>query len=82
MPQGPENPAPPDVYKYHTYLPFTDDQGIDHVYSLGTPRNTSEYAHQAQLAQYMQFKLLFEGFQEFMWTRYTAMLFWKSQSPW
>eukprot|EP00041_Stephanoeca_diplocostata_P002316 m.25464 g.25464 ORF g.25464 m.25464 type:complete len:1144 (+) comp13183_c0_seq5:141-3572(+) len=79
---GPGSPEPPDVYTYHKHLPFSDDEQIDHVYALGVARNTSEYAHQAQLAQYMQFKQLFEGFQEFMWTRYTAVLFWKTQSPW
>jgi hypothetical protein len=70
------------AFTFHNYLPYVDNKGRDHVYSYGTPHNMSGYCFQAQLAQYMQFKNLFEGFQRHMWTYYTAMLFWKSQSPW
>ena len=41
----------------------------------------SEYCFRAQLAQLVQFKALFEGFKGRMWDMYTAVIFWKSQSP-
>ena len=39
------------------------------------------YCFRAQLAQLVQFKALFEGFKGRMWDMYTAVIFWKSQSP-
>ena len=72
----------PSVFEYHNYQSYTDDGGHDHIYAYGTPANMSEYCFQAQLAQYAQFKGLFEGYQRYMWRYYTAMLFWKTQSPW
>lgn len=73
----------PRMFRHHNYLSYTDDLGWDHIHdAYGSPTNMSEYCFQAQLAQYTQFKGLFEGFQRHMWTYYTAILFWKTQSPW
>lgn len=35
-----------------------------------------------QLVQFQQYRCLFEGFQAHMWQYYSAVVFWKSQSPW
>ena len=37
---------------------------------------------QAQMAQYFQFQALFEGFRHHAFEYYSAVVFWKSQSPW
>ncbi|KAK3269096.1 hypothetical protein CYMTET_22440 [Cymbomonas tetramitiformis] len=73
--------APP-LFEYHMHIPFTDDSEHDHVYAYGAPGSLAEYCLQAQLAQFQQFKTLFEGYQDAMWHWYTAVIFWKTQSPW
>ena len=76
------------VWVFHKYLPFTDNEpmpkgpGVDHLYAYGAPANASEYALRAQLAQYRQYHALFEGFQEFMFVYYGAVIMWKTNSPW
>jgi hypothetical protein len=72
----------PSAFTFHNYLSYNDDVGRDHVYTYGAPRNMSEYCLFAQMAQYCQVKGIFEGFQNHMFIYYTAMLFWKTQSPW
>ena len=72
----------PAAFSFHNYLSYNDDMGRDHIYTYGTPRNMSEYCLFAQMAQLCQVKGIFEGFQRHMFTYYTAMLFWKTQSPW
>merc|ERR1719487_3041493 len=52
------------------------------VYNLGAPANASEFALRAQIVQFMQYRMLFEGFSQFMWKYYSGVLMWKSQSPW
>lgn len=52
------------------------------VYNLGVPSNASEFALRAQIVQFMQYRTLFEGFSQFMWTYYSGVLMWKTQSPW
>lgn len=76
------SPGVHDTWRYHAYLPFSDDAGWDHVYAYGAPGNTSEYALRAQLAQYAQFRALFEGFQQHIFQWYGAVIMWKTQSPW
>ncbi len=70
------------VWAYHAYIPMTDANGTDHVYCYGAPSNASEYAAQAQFAQYAQYRALYEGFQEHAWRWYGAVILWKSNSPW
>ena len=77
-----DSPGVHPSWRYHNYLPFTDAGGWDHVYAYGAPRNTSEYAARAQLAQFVQYRALFEGFQRAQWIYYGAVIMWKSQTPW
>lgn len=37
---------------------------------------------QAQLANYIQYTALLEGWTSRMWTKYTGVLIWKTQNPW
>lgn len=78
-------------WRYHNWLGFSTPnktwrplcpKGIDHVYNLGRPKTTEEYAQAAQVAQLTQFQSLFEGFLEHLWAYYSAVVMWKSQSPW
>jgi len=69
------------LWTYHIYQPFTFG-GVDYLYSYGNPQNIADYCLQAQIVLYVQFKAMYEGFQEHMWEYYSGVLTWKSQSPW
>ena len=59
---------------YHAFEPFTDSGGVDHVYAYGSPNSTFEYAFRAQLAAVRQYQAIYEGFAEFMWQFYSAII--------
>lgn len=46
------------------------------------PNSVRSFADRAQLIQKRQVQFLFESFLRHMWVYYTAVLYWKSQSPW
>ena len=64
----------------------------DHVYAYaargdgasgtGGVRDAAEWCARAQLAQHAQYRALFEGFLSRLGDTYTAVVLWKSQSPW
>lgn len=79
------------VWEWHALEGFGDDLGGDAAYQFAPfspPNSTSgawnstEYTWAAQLAQYMQYQALFEGFSEYLFTFYTAVIMWKSAGPW
>lgn len=44
---------------------------------------SAEAVHcQAQLANYIQYRALLEGWTSRMWSKYTGVLIWKTQNPW
>ena len=62
-----------DAWVFHCWLPFTDAEGIDHVYALAPHGaeassqalwNASEYSLAAGTAQMVQYQALFEGFSD------------------
>ena len=64
---------------------FTTGHGpsaVDWLTRLGTPETIEQYSRFAQIAQLFQYQALYEGFQAAAWKWYTAVIFWKSQSPW
>lgn len=69
-------------HKFETFRTVRSNLTIQHMDKYGPVSNISEYCVRAQLVQYTQYKSLFEGYQGRMWQWYTAVLFWKSQSPW
>jgi hypothetical protein len=78
-----------EVWDFHKYIPHHDntnsnDYGspTDYVYQLGDPVNIEEFAEQAQIVAYAQYRALFEGYTSRMWATYTGVLLWKSQGPW
>ena len=54
----------------------------DHIYAYGPPIDAQDYAWHAQLAQYTQYRALVESYLLHQWEYYSAVFFWKSQSPW
>jgi mannosylglycoprotein endo-beta-mannosidase len=58
---------------------------FDHVSNFfggNPPSSARDYAAAAAIVQMAQYQALFEGFQSFMWEYYSAVIMWKSQSPW
>ena len=73
-----------DSWNYHNYLPWTlGSSRKDAIEEVGSsiPATAREFADRAQLVQKRQLKFLFESFLRGMWTFYTGVLYWKSQSP-
>jgi hypothetical protein len=81
------------AWDFHNFIGFTTPnttwrpqlkKPVNHIHLLlnGPPHNISEYALAGSIVQMQQYQCLFEGFQQFMWKYYTAVLMWKSQSPW
>jgi len=81
------------AWDFHNFIGFTTpnttwrpqlQKPYNHIHALlnGPPHNISEYALAGSVVQMQQYQCLFEGFQQFMWKYYTAVLMWKSQSPW
>eukprot|EP00927_Polykrikos_kofoidii_P060270 TRINITY_DN55290_c0_g1_i1.p1 TRINITY_DN55290_c0_g1~~TRINITY_DN55290_c0_g1_i1.p1 ORF type:complete len:947 (+),score=85.97 TRINITY_DN55290_c0_g1_i1:64-2904(+) len=72
------------IWKWHKYEGYVSTVFGDTnlVYSLGVPLDTSAFALQAQIVQFMQYRALFEGFSQFMWEYYSGVLMWKTQAPW
>jgi mannosylglycoprotein endo-beta-mannosidase len=54
---------------------------VDQVYTYGAPTNIEEFSDRAQLASYLHYKILWEGYLTHMWDWYTGMIIWKSQNP-
>jgi mannosylglycoprotein endo-beta-mannosidase len=81
------------AWSFHNYIGFITSNTtwrpqlkipFNHIHALlnGRPANVSEYALASQIVQMQQYHCLFEGFQQFMFQYYTAVIMWKSQSPW
>lgn len=76
---------------YFKYLPFTENEsGVDHICQFRYPSINStinqmesieDYTWSAQLAQYFQYKALFEGYFHRMFEDHSAVFLWKSSSP-
>lgn len=71
------------VWHWHNYEPFEDTMDkVNHLERLGHPKTIQEYSMYAQIAQYFQYQSMYEGFQHHAFEWYSAIVFWKSQSPW
>ena len=79
-----------EEWQFHKYLSYTSNvtaengptKLYDHIYAYGTPHDVEEYSWRAQLVQFSQYRSLFEGYSLYQWRYYSAVVFWKSQSPW
>ena len=76
------------VWEYHKFIPYYNSAGADNkivfdqIDAYGIPGTIEEYCLRAQLANFQQYKALFEGKRQNMWNLYTGILLWKSQNPW
>lgn len=59
------------------------DAGVPNQIAVyGVPATMAEYCEQAQLANFVQYRALVEGYRAKMWRLHTGFLLWKAQSPW
>lgn len=77
------------AWDYHKFLPWTstlsNNKKYDHVYAYFAKNervNASDWAAAAQLASHAQYQNLFNGFISHAFDYTTAVVMWKSQSPW
>ncbi len=72
----------PTEWQYHKYIPYVDRNGKDYIRQYGFVDNMNTFADYAQLANYNQYRALFEGWNAHMWKWYTGVMIWKLQNPW
>lgn len=65
------------VWRYHKYCSY--DSSVE---AYGHPEDAKQFAWQAQLVNYNQYRALMEGIRSHMWDWYTGVLEWKTQNPW
>jgi mannosylglycoprotein endo-beta-mannosidase len=73
------------TWNYHKYISWSTNSTYDHVYAYIGPNrtlNASEWCAAAQLAAHAQQQQLFNGFISFVFEYTSAVILWKSQSPW
>jgi len=77
------------AWNYHKFLPWTtvlpNNATYDHVYAYFSSDehvNASEWIVTAQIAAHAQYQNLFAGFISHIFNYTTAVVMWKSQSPW
>ena len=66
----------------HTFLPHGGPGTPNQLLLYFTPTTLEEYCELAQLASYVQYKALFEGWASRMWDPLTGVLLWKVNNPW
>lgn len=71
-----------DGMKLHKYQRYCDPAMNDMINNYGIPTTIDQYCGQAQLANYNQYRALFEGYNIRMWKYNSGALIWKSQNPW
>ncbi|XP_038715293.1 mannosylglycoprotein endo-beta-mannosidase-like isoform X4 [Tripterygium wilfordii] len=76
-----ETPNP--IWEYHKYHPYSNPGEVhDQILLYGVPKDLDDFCLQAQLANYIQYRALLEGWNSHMWKKYTGVLIWKTQNPW
>lgn len=69
--------------KYSQYfINYNVEKSDDQLYTYGAPKDIEAYCERAQLANYMHYKELWEGYLTHMWDWYTGLIIWKSQGSW
>ena len=72
-----------EVWQHHDYMPYFNDGVPDQIGTYDPkPGSAERFAYLAQLANYIQYRALFEGFGAHMWEWYAGVFIWKSQNPW
>ncbi|CAI5488592.1 unnamed protein product [Closterium sp. Naga37s-1] len=52
------------------------------ILTYGPVDGLDDFCDKAQIANYLQYRSLFEAWSARMWERYTGVLLWKGQNPW
>ncbi|CAI5496401.1 unnamed protein product, partial [Closterium sp. Naga37s-1] len=52
------------------------------ILTYGPVNGLDDFCQKAQIANYLQYRSLFEAWSARMWERYTGVLLWKGQNPW
>jgi hypothetical protein len=78
-----------EIWEYHKFLPWTtqlpNNTTYDHVYAYFDNDSVvaaRDWVAAAQLAAHVQYQNLFGGFISHLFSHTTAVLMWKTQSPW
>jgi mannosylglycoprotein endo-beta-mannosidase len=78
-----------DAWTYHNFLPWTTilqgNETYDQVYAYFGPNDTvhaDDWNRAAQLAAHMQYQSLCNGFISHIFKFTSAVVIWKTQSPW
>ncbi|MEU6709800.1 glycoside hydrolase family 2 protein [Streptomyces wuyuanensis] len=75
---------PNQAWYYHLWIPFFNGDGStkDQLVLYKQPATLEEFCEQAQAAQYLQYKAMYEGRNAAMWTWYTGGIIWRSAPGW
>lgn len=65
------------MWKFHKFCSY--DSAVE---AYGHPDEAAQFARQAQLVNYNQYRALMEGIRSHMWDWYTGVMVWKTQNPW
>ncbi|GER55392.1 beta-mannosidase [Striga asiatica] len=83
LPSGYVQEVPNPIWDYHKYIPYSKPGLVhDQILLYGEPKDLDDFCLKAQLANYIQYRALLEGWTSRMWSKYTGVLIWKTQNPW
>ncbi|KAG6588476.1 Mannosylglycoprotein endo-beta-mannosidase, partial [Cucurbita argyrosperma subsp. sororia] len=83
LPAGYVEEVPNPIWDYHKYIPYSKPHKVQSQIELyGSPKDLDDFCLKAQLANYIQYRALIEGWNCRMWKKYTGFLIWKTQNPW
>ncbi|XP_045813525.1 mannosylglycoprotein endo-beta-mannosidase [Trifolium pratense] len=75
--------VPNPIWKYHKYIPYSKPTKVhDQLQLYGAVKDLDDFCLKAQLANFIQYRALLEGWTSRMWSKYTGVLIWKTQNPW
>ncbi|WJX13225.1 mannosylglycoprotein endo-beta-mannosidase [Trifolium repens] len=75
--------VPNPIWKYHKYIPYSKPTKVhDQIQLYGAVKDLDDFCLKAQLANFIQYRALLEGWTSRMWSKYTGVLIWKTQNPW
>lgn len=83
LPNGYVEEIPNPIWEYHKYIPYSKPGKVhDQILKYGMSKDLDDFCLKAQLANYIQYRALLEGWTSHMWSKYTGVLIWKNQNPW
>ncbi|KAL6558047.1 hypothetical protein OROMI_018397 [Orobanche minor] len=75
LPSGYVQEVPNPIWDYHKYIPYSKPGLVhDQILLYGTPEDLDDFCLKAQLANYIQYRALLEGWTSRMWSKYTGVV--------